>query len=171
MHRARLGRTRQTNQPPSLEMRIPRLSWSRLIGPLTASLEMLDKTGTHVPIDLPVSDQGIPDGKIVRPSFQVSIQLSYQDRNRLKALMTICHFMQLLPLPLNRFLRREHIQIFPIAPFQIAVIPERVSQKVQPRSWFPQVPSPSLFPIDLQLELPFQPRFDELDGFRSHLLR
>src|SRR5438105_15560919 len=35
----------------------------------------------------------------------------------------------------------------------------------------PPVHHPRLFPIDLQLEFSFQPRFDKLDGLRSHLFR
>src|ERR1035438_5271106 len=41
--------------------------------------------------------------------------------------------------------------------YDMTIIPKRVSQKVQARSFFPQVHHPRLFPVDLQLELPFQP--------------
>lgn len=37
---------------------------------------MLDQATAHVPIDLPVCTRGIPNGKVVRPAFQVPIQLS-----------------------------------------------------------------------------------------------
>ena len=55
------------------------------------------------------------------------------------ALMTVCHFAQLLPLALDRLIRRDHIQVFPITSFQIAVVPKRVAQKVQTCSFLPQV--------------------------------
>jgi hypothetical protein len=118
---------------------------------------MLDQATAHVPVNLPVNAAGVPNGKVVRPPFQVPIQLANQCRDRLEALMTVRHFVQLLPLPLDRLLRRKHIQVLLVAPFQIAIIPKRVSQKVQARSFFPQVHHPRLFPVDLQLELPFQP--------------
>jgi hypothetical protein len=149
MHSARLGRTRQTNQPQPLEMRIPGLAFSRMIGSLTAPLQVPDETAAHVPVDLPVHASGIPKGKVVRPAFPVPIQLSNQDRDRLEALMTVSHLVQLLSFSLDRFLRRKHIQIFPSASFQIAVVPKRVSQKVQTRPFFPQVHHPCLFPVDL----------------------
>jgi hypothetical protein len=50
-------------------------------------------------------------------------------------LMTVRHFAQLFPLPLDRLARRKHIQIFSIASFQIAVIPKRVSRPgISPRA-------------------------------------
>src|SRR6266852_8336420 len=132
---------------------------------------MLDQTIPNIAFDLAVGADGIPQGKVVRPTCQVPIQLSNQDRYRLEALVTVRHLMQLRPFPLDGFLRRKHIQVFLAASFPVAVVPKRVSQKVQTGSFLPQVHHSRLFPVDLQLELPFQPRFDELDGFRSHLFR
>src|SRR5260370_364600 len=132
---------------------------------------MLDQTALNIALDLAVGAHGVPKGKVVRPSLQVSIQLSNQDRDRLEALMTIGHLVQLLPLSLDRLLRRKHIQVVPVSPFAVAVVPKRVSQKVQTGSLLPQVHHPRLIPIDLQLELAFQSRFDELDALRSHLFR
>src|ERR1035438_9588176 len=99
---------------------------------------MLDQASAHVPVDLPVGARGIPNGKVVRPSFQVPIQLSNQARDRFETLMTVRHLVQLLPLPLDRLLRRKQIQVLLIASFQIAIIPKRVSQKVQACSLFPR---------------------------------
>src|ERR1700675_4796585 len=96
---------------------------------------MPDETASHVPVDLPVHARGIPKGKVVRPAFQMSIQLSNQDRDRLEALMTVGHLAQLIPFSLDCFLRRKHIQVFPNASFQIVVVPKRVPQKVQTRPW------------------------------------
>ena len=56
-----------------------------------------------------------------------------------------------------QMLERKHIQVFPIPSFQIAILPKRVPQKVQACPWFPQVHHLRLFPVDLQLEFPFQP--------------
>jgi hypothetical protein len=61
---------------------------------------MLDQTALNMAFDLAVSARGIPNGEVVRPSFQVPIQLSNQDRDRLNALMTIRHFVQLFPVDL-----------------------------------------------------------------------
>src|ERR1700693_2724018 len=84
---------------------------------------MLDQTVPNVAFDLTVGTGWIPKGKVVHPTFQVPIQLPNQDRDRLMALMTIRHFAQPLPLPLDCLARRKHIQVFSIASFQIAVIP------------------------------------------------
>src|ERR1035438_3941363 len=46
---------------------------------------MLDQATAHVPVNLPVNAVGVPNGKVVRPPFQVPIRLSNQARDRLKA--------------------------------------------------------------------------------------
>ena len=81
----------------------------------------------------------VPEGKVVHPTLQMPVQLSDPYRDWLMALMTVCHFAQLLPLALDRLIRRDHIQVFPITSFQIAVVPKRVAQKVQTCSFLPQV--------------------------------
>jgi hypothetical protein len=78
---------------------------------------MLDQTVPNIAFDLAVGADGIPQGKVVRPTCQVPIQLANQDRYRLEALVTIRHLMQLPPLPLDGFLRRKHIQVFLAASF------------------------------------------------------
>src|ERR1700722_8770989 len=92
---------------------------------------MTDQTAAYEPVDFPVHASGIPKGKVVRPPFQVSIQLSNQIRDRLKTLMTVGHLAQLVPFSLDCFLRRKHIQEFSVASFPVAIVPKRVSQKVQ----------------------------------------
>src|SRR5712675_3032207 len=126
-----------------------------MVRPLAASLQMLDETALNKAVDLTVNTRRVPEGEVVRPAFQVPIQLSNQNRDRLETLMTVGHFVQLLPLPLDRLLRRKHIQISPPASFQITVVPKRVPQKVQTRPFVPQIHHSRLFPIDLQLELSF----------------
>src|SRR3954470_18788151 len=133
----------------------PLFSLRTTVWPLAAPLQMLDQTVPNVTFDLTVGAGGVPDGKVVHPAFQVPIQLSNHDRDGLMALMTVRHLMQLLPLSLDRFPRRKYIQVLPIASFQIAVIPKRISQKVQTRPFFSQVHHPRLFPVDLQLEFSF----------------
>ena len=112
-------------------MRQSRLPLRRPVWPLAASLQMLNRTALNIASDLTVNPRRIPDGEVVRPAFQVSIQLTNQNRNRLKTLVSIRHLVQLLPFPLDRLIRRKHIQVCSIASFQIAVVPERVSQKIQ----------------------------------------
>src|SRR5713101_3734629 len=98
---------------------------------------MLDQTALNMALDLAVGAHGIPQGKVVCPSFQMPIELSDQDRDRLKALMTIRHFVQLLPLSLDRLLRRKHIQILSTSTFPVAIVPKCVPQKVQTRAFLP----------------------------------
>src|ERR1700730_10414061 len=110
---------------------------------------MPDETASHVPVDLPVHASGIPEGEVVRPAFQVPIQLSNQSRDRLETLMTVGHLMQLLSFSSDRFVRRKHIQVPLMAAFLIAIIAKRVSQKVQARPRLPKVHHSRLFPVDL----------------------
>ena len=63
---------------------------------------MLDQTVPNIAFDLTVGTGGVPEGKVVHPSFQVPIQLANQGWNRLETLTTLSHFVQLLPLPLDR---------------------------------------------------------------------
>src|ERR1035438_9113352 len=107
---------------------------------------MLDQATAHVPVNLPVNAVGVPNGKVVRPPFQVPIQLSNQARDRLKALMTVRPLVQLLPLPLDRLFRRKHIQVLLVAPFQIAIIPKRVSHESSGSPLLPSSPPPASFP-------------------------
>ncbi len=166
-----MHKCRQTDQPQPRQMPQPSFSLRRPVRPLATSLQMMDQTALNMALDLAVGADGIPEGKVVRPTFQVPIQLSNQDWNRLEAPVTIGHLVQLRPLPLDGFLRREHIQVFLAASFPIAVVSKRVSQKVQTGPFLSQIHHSRLFPVDLQLELSFQPRFDKLDGLRSHLFR
>ena len=118
-----MRKAHQTDKPQPVQVPRPSLSLRRPVRPLAAALQMLNQTALNIAIDLTVDAHGIPIGKIVCPAFQMPIQLSNQDRNGLEALMTVGHFVQLLPFPLDRFLRRKHIQILLIASFQIAVVP------------------------------------------------
>src|SRR5690349_7270506 len=136
-------------QPP--QVLVPACRFRRAVRPLAAPLQMLDQASCQVPIKLAKHAGGIPETEVVRPPSQVPIQL--------------------LPFPLDGFLRRKHIQIFATAAFSVAIPSKCVSQKVQTRSLLPQIHYPRLFPVDLQLELAFQPRLDKLDRLRSHLLR
>src|ERR1017187_1167938 len=79
---------------------------------------MLDQATAHVPVNLPVNAAGVPNGKVVRPPFQVPIQLSNQARDRLEALVTIRHFVQLLPLPLDRLFDGIIFRYFWSRPFR-----------------------------------------------------
>jgi hypothetical protein len=91
---------------------------------------------------------------------QMPIQFPNEDRDWLMVLMTTRHLPQLLALPLDRLLRRKHIQIVSIASFQITVVPKCVTQEAQTYPFFPQVHYPRLFTVDLQLEFAFQPRLE-----------
>src|ERR1017187_4220503 len=79
---------------------------------------MLDQATAHVPVDLPVDAAGVPNGKIVRPPFQMPIQLSNQCRDRLTALMTVRHLVQLLPFPLDRLFDGNIFRYFWSRPFR-----------------------------------------------------
>ena len=121
---------------------------------------MSEQTVPNVAFDLTVGTGWVSEGEVVYPTSEMPIQFPNQDRDRLVALMTTRHFVQLLPFPPERLLRRKHVQVLPVTTFPIPVISKRVPQKVQTRPFFPQVHYPRLVPVDLQLEFPFQPRLD-----------
>src|SRR5882724_1320859 len=118
---------RQYNHSKILEVLIPGDALWRAKGSLAAPSEMLHQTASYVPVDLPVGCDRIPDRKVTGPTFQLPVEFVDQNRNRLEALMTIRHFMQLLPLLLQRLLRRIQVQVFLRSPLQVHDVPERVS--------------------------------------------
>ena len=146
MHRSRFGGTHQIHQTDFPEELIPRYSLRCAEWPLAASLQMSDESVAHLPVDFPVSACRIAIGKVVCPAFQVPIQFAYQYRDRLETLMTIRHFVQLIPFLLDGLRRRKHIQITTVASFQIAVVTKPVPQKVQTLSLFPSGPPLASFP-------------------------
>ena len=101
-------------------------------------------------VDRSVSRLWASEREVVSPAFQVSIQFRNQTRQGLMTLRTVRHRPQLVPLPLQSLLRGHHDQVEMPAPFQVAVVPERVSQKVQARFLFFQVHHPRLLAVDLQ---------------------
>src|SRR5664279_852225 len=150
----------QVHQPKSLDLLIEADPFRRSEGPLAASSQMLRETTTNVPVDLSEGLAWIPKVEVVLPALQVPVQPLNQLRDRLKALPMIGHLVQLLPLLLQRFRRRTHIEVPPPAPLQVLVVAERESQKVQTPSFFLQVQHPRFLPIDLQPEPSFEFRFN-----------
>src|SRR5216684_4563627 len=100
-------------------------------GPLAAPPQMLLETVSNVRVNLPKRHARIAEREVVRPAFQVPVQLLNQLREWFKTLPMICHLVQLGPLSFQRLGRREHIQVPPRTSLQIVVIAERESQKVQ----------------------------------------
>jgi hypothetical protein len=72
--------------------------------PLAAPLQMLDETTTHEPVDLPVNTRRISKREVVRPAFQVPIQVVCHLRDLLETLMTVRHLVQLVPFALDSLL-------------------------------------------------------------------
>ena len=103
---------------------------------------MLRETVARGRVDLWEGLAWIPQVEVILPALQAPVQLLYQFRDRLVALPMIGHLVQLLPFLLQSFRRRTHISIPPPAPFQVIVVAERESQKVQTRSFFLPVHHP-----------------------------
>src|SRR5277367_1818851 len=98
MHRSRSGQSRQFHQSQLLEKIEPPDSFRRPEWSLTAALQMPDEALADEPVDLPVNVSAVSEGKVVRPPFQVPVQLIDQHRDRLETLMTVGHFA---PAPQN----------------------------------------------------------------------
>ena len=64
---------------------------------------MLPETVVHVPVDLAKRRAGVAEAKVVRPAFQMPVQLPNQHRDRLEAAASAGQLPQLLPLPLDAF--------------------------------------------------------------------
>src|SRR5438128_9462659 len=86
-----------------------------------------------MPVDLTKRVPWISELEVVAPAFQVPIKLVNQCRYRLMALMTVRHLRQLVPFPLQRLLRRSHMQIPVAAAIPVAVPAKCETQKVQTR--------------------------------------
>src|SRR6266404_4722986 len=140
----------QIQQPHLFEAFVVAHTFRRSEGPLAATPHVPREALSRVPIDLPISLSRISIPKVVCPSSQVLVQLLDQPWQRLETHPTACHLSQLSPLPRQRLRRRDHVQVFRPAPFQVQVVPKRVSQKVQARSFFLQVHHPRLLSVDLQ---------------------
>src|SRR5450755_400953 len=150
----------QIPQPKSLDLFVEANPLRRSVGPLAAPSQMLRKTVSNVRVDLAEGLAWIPKVKVVLPALQVPVQLLNQLRDRLVALPMIGHLVQLFPFLLQSSRRRTHIQILPPAPFQVLVVAECESQKVQTRSFFLQIHHSRFLPIDLQSQPAFEFRFN-----------
>src|SRR5208282_1110374 len=128
----------------------------RTIGSLASPSHMAIETLQYESVDGVVSRLGTPEREVVCPTLQVSIQFRNQARQGLMTLRTVSLGPQLVPLPLQSFLRRHHIQVEISAPFQVAVVPERVSQKVQAGFLLFQVHHARLLTVDLRPHPGFQ---------------
>src|SRR5260370_3014846 len=155
------GQPLQIRQSKSLDLLIVADPFRRLVGPLAAPSQVLRKTVSNVRVDLTEGLAWIPKVEVVLPALQVPVHLLNQLRDRLVTLPMIGHLVQLLPFLLQSFPRRTHIEISPPAPFQVIVVAECESQKVQARSLFFHVHHPRFLPIDLQpqpaLQFPLNP--------------
>jgi len=89
-------------------------------GPLAAPSQMLRETIANLRIDLSKGLPWIPKVEVVPPSFQAPVQLLNQLRDGLKTLPMIGHLVQLLPLLLQGFLRRTHVEIPHPRPFRLS---------------------------------------------------
>src|SRR6266568_2105002 len=161
----------QIHQPHPFELFVVAHPFRRSERPLAATPHMPREALSRVPVDLPVPHPRISIAKVVCPSSQVQVHLLDKPRQRLKTHPAARHLSQLCPFPRQRLRRRAHVQVFPPAPFQVQVVPKRVSQKVQARSFFLQVHHPRLLPVDLQSHPGLYLLFDPLFKLRTHIAR
>src|SRR3977135_4300804 len=140
----------QIHQPHPFELFAGAHPFRRSERPLAATPHVPREALSRVPVDLPIPHSRISIPKVVCPSLQVQVQLLDQPRQRLETHPLARQLSQLSPLSRQRLRRRAYVQIFPPAPFQVQVVPKRVSQKVQARSFFLQVQHPRLLPVYLQ---------------------
>src|SRR5258708_20741943 len=110
----------------------------RTKGPLAAPPQMWLETVSNVRVDLPERLARIAEREVVRPTFQMPVQLLNQLREWFITLPMICHLVQLGPLSFQRLLRRGHIQVPPRMSLQIVAIAGRIAQKAQTLTGRPQ---------------------------------
>ena len=92
-------------EPNSPEVLVIRSCLRQTKGSLTAPVQVSEQTLADMPVDLPRRVPRISKPEVVPPTFQLPIQPFNQFRDRLMTLMTIRHLRQLVPFPLQRFLR------------------------------------------------------------------
>src|ERR1035438_3290011 len=103
------------HQPKALDLFVIADPFRRPEGPLAAPSQMLRETTPKVRVNLSEGYPRIPEIEVVLPAPQMPVQSLNQLRDRLAVLPGIGLFVQLLPLLLQSFLRRTHIEIPPPA--------------------------------------------------------
>ena len=86
----------------------------------------------------------------------MSVQLTYQSRDRFKTVTGMSQLSQLLTLTNNRLLGGKDIQITLITTIQITVVAEAETQKIQPGTDATQVDYSSLVAVQRQTQPPFE---------------
>src|ERR1700730_17405159 len=75
--------TLQVDQAQFPQVLIPGLPYRRTVGPLAPSLQVSDQPTAYVTVDRPECLPGVAQPEVVRPAFQVSVQVPDQHRQRL----------------------------------------------------------------------------------------
>src|SRR6185437_7871319 len=139
-----------------MQMSVPTAFPTFAKGPLASTSQVTDQSFPHERIDLAECLAGITFAKVVAPAGQVLIEFYDQLWDRLEALPGAGHLLELVPLSLQRLAGRTEVQIFPVAATQVAVVSERVAQKVQTAARLVQLRRARLVGVDLQVKATLQ---------------
>src|SRR5712691_841001 len=150
MRRPPTGFLLQVHQTHAVEVLVVSYSFGWPKGPLASTSHVLRKTLTYVGIDLSKTLARITVAKVVRPSFEMCVELLDELRQRHEAALLADHLTQFLPFSSPSLLRDGHVEVTLLASLSIAIIAKRVSQEIKLLSFSLKVHYPRLVPIDLQ---------------------
>jgi hypothetical protein len=149
----------QINQPQLLQVLVIASPLRGSKRSLTAPTQVANEAMSNKPVYLPLCLTRIAERKIVGPSTQLPIHLLDQPGHRHVRPVTVDRVPQLLaPCP-QCLTRRGNVKVSVTTAFQVEIVPERVSQKVDAAPGLAKVYHLRLLPIQLQP----QPGFN-LDG-------
>src|SRR6516162_10855411 len=96
-------------------------------GPLAPSPQMRDQPTTHEAVDPPKAASRMPQSEVVRPAFQLAVQVRDQGRDRLPGETTTRLLPKLFPFSGLGLPRRLHMQVTVAASKAVTQKPERVA--------------------------------------------
>src|SRR3990172_8638004 len=121
----------QIDQAQLIQLLVVADSLRRSVGSLAAPSQVVHETVSCVPVDRPECLARVAVLEVVPPSPQLLVEFPDQDWDGFEAHAGAGSLPQFCLFPLDRLLRRSHVQVAPIPALPVPVIPERVSEKVQ----------------------------------------
>ena len=112
----------QVHQAHTLEVLVVTHSLRRSKRPLASPPNVLRQSLAHVAVDLPKPFTRVPVAKVVRPPLKMSVELINQLRQGLETYRSTHLLPQLLPLPLQSFLRYRYVEIALLSSFAIFLV-------------------------------------------------
>ena len=151
----------QMDQPQLLQVPIIASPFRWTKGTLTALAQMTHQTTLNVPVHRTHCFPWVAKGKVVGPTTSASIDRLDKLRYRHKALAAADQCANGLAVLLQRLFGRCHIQVPVAASHQVAIVPERVAQKIHAGSGVSEVDHLGFRSVQLKVQPGFNLFLDE----------